>query len=167
MNQPYASCQFYVQHQTRPVKSRQKPVNHIPSDEDNHPDDEAGEFEPAPPEDAFHEDDAGIILDDGYAPSGDGPPATWPSDLYCTEEYPGAAQTYGQGPTLMYIFDSDAYAQTREDLPYYPFASRDEWELASFLLRSDLSMSALDEFLSLSMVSQTYFQLFITKFVTS
>ncbi|KAI0245041.1 hypothetical protein BJV78DRAFT_1104999, partial [Lactifluus subvellereus] len=31
----------------------------------------------------------------------------------------------------------------------YPFDSKDEWELASFLLLSNLSMSSINEFLSL------------------
>jgi hypothetical protein len=39
---------------------------------------------------------------------------------------------------------------------YYPFASRDEWELAAFLLRSDLSLASIDSFLSLKLVSVLY-----------
>jgi len=36
---------------------------------------------------------------------------------------------------------------------YYPFASQDEWDLASFLLHSNLSMASIDKFLNLGMVS--------------
>jgi len=36
---------------------------------------------------------------------------------------------------------------------YYPFASWPEWELASFLLKSGLSMVVMDEFLKLQIVS--------------
>jgi hypothetical protein len=53
----------------------------------------------------------------------------------------------------MDLFDDDEYAENREMNLYYPFASQPEWELASFLLKSGLSMVAIDEFLKLQMVS--------------
>jgi hypothetical protein len=68
------------------------------------------------------------------------------------EEYAGAAKTYGQGSSFMDNFDADEYAEHRKANVYFPFASRDEWELASFLLRSSLSMSEVDTFLSLKLV---------------
>ncbi|KAG2032847.1 hypothetical protein BDR03DRAFT_873234, partial [Suillus americanus] len=34
----------------------------------------------------------------------------------------------------------------------YPFTSREEWEVANFLLHSALSMAAINKFLQLSMV---------------
>ncbi|KAH9017835.1 hypothetical protein EDB84DRAFT_1245978, partial [Lactarius hengduanensis] len=36
---------------------------------------------------------------------------------------------------------------------FYPFASRAEWEMAAFLLRSGLAMSSIDSFLSLELIS--------------
>lgn len=72
------------------------------------------------------------------------------------QEYEGAAKEYGCGATFMQSFDSDQYAQERKENLFYPFASRDEWELAAFLLRSDLSMSSIDSFLSLKLVSVVY-----------
>jgi hypothetical protein len=71
------------------------------------------------------------------------------------EEYEGAAKEYGTGTTFMEEFDGDRYAGERVENLYYPFASRDEWELAAFLLRSDLSMASIDSFLSLNLVSVT------------
>lgn len=70
------------------------------------------------------------------------------------EEYPEAAQTYGPGPTYMESFYADPYSEERKTTSniYYPFASKGEWELAAFLMRSNLSMSAIDEFLSLRLV---------------
>ena len=50
-------------------------------------------------------------------------------------------------------FDCDQYVKERKTNLYYPFASWDEWELAAFLLRSDLSMASIDSFLSLKLVS--------------
>lgn len=69
------------------------------------------------------------------------------------DEYPNAAKVFDYGGTYMDKFDRDSYAQHRKDHLYYPFASRDEWEVASFLLRSQLSMGAIDRFLKLELVS--------------
>ena len=48
------------------------------------------------------------------------------------EEYEGAAKEYGTGTTFMDEFDRDQFAGERINNLYYPFASRNEWELASF-----------------------------------
>jgi hypothetical protein len=71
------------------------------------------------------------------------------------EEYEGAAKEYGTGTTFMDEFDCDQYAGERIINLYYPFASRDEWEFAAFLLRSDLSMASIDSLLSLNLVIVT------------
>jgi len=69
------------------------------------------------------------------------------------EEYDGAGACYSQdGSTFLDLFDADEYAECRVDNLYYPFASKEEWEIADYLLRSSLSMAAIDEFLKLSMV---------------
>jgi hypothetical protein len=72
------------------------------------------------------------------------------------EMYPGAAQTFGRGKTFMDLFDADSHAEKRRQHPYYPFASKAEWGLASFLLRSNLSMDSIDKFLKLELVSSLY-----------
>ncbi|KAG0697850.1 hypothetical protein DFH29DRAFT_1003402 [Suillus ampliporus] len=41
----------------------------------------------------------------------------------------------------------------RKDNLFYPFASKEEWEVADYLLCSSLSMAAIDEFLKLRMLS--------------
>jgi hypothetical protein len=69
------------------------------------------------------------------------------------EEYEGAAKECGRGVTFMEEFGRDQHAAKRVENLYYPFASKDEWELAAFLLRSDLSMASIDSFLSLEPVS--------------
>ena len=53
----------------------------------------------------------------------------------------------------MDLFGEDEYAERRKTIPYYPFASQPEWEMASYLLKSGLSMAAMDEFLKLQLVS--------------
>ena len=74
---------------------------------------------------------------------------------YHTKVYPGTAWTYRKGSTFMDEFDDDEHVSMREDNLYYPWASCPEWELASFLLHSSLSMAAIDQFLSLDLVSES------------
>jgi len=98
---------------------------------------------------------------DETSPHGNDSPsaAVWFSDAakvsdskYYVEAYPDASQVHGHGPTFLDLFDADVFAEYRRDNLYYPFASRKEWQLASFLLHSNLSMSAIDKFLSLQLV---------------
>ncbi|KAH9171632.1 hypothetical protein EDB89DRAFT_2070565 [Lactarius sanguifluus] len=69
------------------------------------------------------------------------------------QEYVGAAREYGRGTTFLQSFDHDQYAQERKKNIFYPFASRAEWEMAAFLLRSGLSMASIDSFLSLELIN--------------
>jgi hypothetical protein len=71
---------------------------------------------------------------------------------FFTEFYPGASKIFGSGPTFMDNFDNDQFSKERQTHSHYPFASKDEWQIASFLLRSDLSMAALDKFFKLEFV---------------
>jgi hypothetical protein len=68
------------------------------------------------------------------------------------ESYSLAGMTYGYGLDFFSIFNSDAYADQRTQYPWYPFASKDEWELASWLSRSRLSMFAINSFLHMQVV---------------
>jgi hypothetical protein len=70
--------------------------------------------------------------------------------------YPGGAQAFRRGKPLMDIFDVEGHADKQTQFPYYPFASKAEWGLASFLLRSDLSMNSVDKFLKLELVSNPW-----------
>ncbi|KAI6146028.1 hypothetical protein BKA82DRAFT_3981096 [Pisolithus tinctorius] len=54
-------------------------------------------------------------------------------------------------------FNGDQFSNLRASNLYYPFNSHNEWELASWLLRSGLSMRAIDSFLSLSIISLSLF----------
>src|SRR5271168_835341 len=71
---------------------------------------------------------------------------------FFTEFYPGASKIFGSGPTFMDQFDNDQFSKERQAHSHYPFASKDEWQMASFLLRSGLSMAALDQFFKLELV---------------
>lgn len=94
----------------------------------------------------FPDDD--VVMDD---PQDEGPTAK--PEIPCKEYYPGAAKTYGRGETFMDGFRADEYAEERKSNVFYPFASSAEWELASWLVRRNLSMDATDEFLKLELVS--------------
>lgn len=67
-------------------------------------------------------------------------------------EFSGAAKIYSQAATFMDWFHDDQYSRFRASNIYYPFSGKDEWELASFILSSGLSMDKINEFLRLKMV---------------
>jgi len=66
--------------------------------------------------------------------------------------FQGAARVHAWGLTFLERFNDDVYAHHRNDNLYYPFASFQDWELASFLLSSTLSMAAIDRFLGIELV---------------
>ncbi|KAG1800382.1 uncharacterized protein HD556DRAFT_1430435 [Suillus plorans] len=68
------------------------------------------------------------------------------------DSYPDCAQTYGNGYTFLDLFNSDSNSKHRATNPYYPFSSRKDWEVGSWLLRSGLSMGKIDSFLSLELI---------------
>ncbi|KAJ4463779.1 hypothetical protein C8R41DRAFT_927247 [Lentinula lateritia] len=69
--------------------------------------------------------------------------------------FPNASQIVGQGATFMDDFNDDHFADERGTNLYYPFASRPEWETASFLLNSSLSMQEIDVYLKLDLVQKS------------
>ncbi|KAG0702891.1 hypothetical protein DFH29DRAFT_804305 [Suillus ampliporus] len=71
------------------------------------------------------------------------------------EKYEGAGTCYSQdGLTFLDLFDADEYAEYRKENLFYPFAAKEEWEVGDFLLRSSLSMAAINEFLKLPMIQK-------------
>lgn len=108
-----------------------------------------------PPQDGIHPDNDYMDVDmPMHSVTLDSPNPFSASHIsgQCTEAFVGAAKTYGQGTTFMGAFDMDSHSDKRKDNLFYPFAGREEWQLASFLLRSSLSMAAVDMFLSLDLV---------------
>lgn len=67
--------------------------------------------------------------------------------------FPGSAEVYEGGYMFLGLFDADENSAHRVHNPYYLFSGRKEWEVASWLLRSGLSMGKINLFLSLEMVS--------------
>ena len=68
-----------------------------------------------------------------------------------------APQTFHGGRTFMRDFFSDKYGSLHRQNLFYPFASQVDWQLGSWLLRSGLSMAAIDGFLSLDLISIHFF----------
>lgn len=82
--------------------------------------------------------------------------------LYSVINHPAPIkELHGKGKSFMDAFHDDEYAQERENNLFYPFASREEWQLASYLLCSDLSNAAIDEFLKLDLVRLLYIYIFV------
>ena len=68
-------------------------------------------------------------------------------------KFPSASHVFGEGQGFMSNFHMDKFAEHCTRNIYYPFTSRDEWELGAFLTQSNMSMKAVNEFLSLELVS--------------
>jgi hypothetical protein len=68
------------------------------------------------------------------------------------DSHPNTPWIYGSGTGFMDVFNSDHHAEERKGNLYYPFSSKEEWSLASWLSRSGLSMRAIDDFLALPLV---------------
>ncbi|KAG1733360.1 uncharacterized protein EDB91DRAFT_1057502, partial [Suillus paluster] len=66
--------------------------------------------------------------------------------------YEGVARVHAQGLTFLEWFNDDVYAHHCNNNLYYPFSSFQDWELASFLLSSALSMVAIDCFLGIELI---------------
>lgn len=69
------------------------------------------------------------------------------------EIHPNAGMKYGLGKTFLESFDDDRHAPERSVNLFFPFASKEDWQVGVWLSRSRLSMAAIDSFLSLPMVS--------------
>ncbi|KAG1787670.1 uncharacterized protein HD556DRAFT_1209282, partial [Suillus plorans] len=72
-----------------------------------------------------------------------------PTDSDFIDWHPKPSQTCGRGYTFLDLFHSDENSAYRATNHYYPFSDRKDWEVASWLLHSGLSMAKIDNFLSL------------------
>lgn len=69
------------------------------------------------------------------------------------QAFEGCSEAFAGGKSFMDNFRQEEHAAERRANLYFPFASREEWQLASWILRSRLSLSAIDSLLSLDIVS--------------
>ncbi|KAI6130714.1 hypothetical protein EDD16DRAFT_1700677 [Pisolithus croceorrhizus] len=88
-------------------------------------------------------------LDLQHSPSGPGTPSVGKVEYFL-----GASQCYPSGRTFMDNFFSDEHGELHKDNLFYPFTSQQDWQVASWLLCSHLSMAAIDSFLSLDLIKE-------------
>jgi hypothetical protein len=81
-----------------------------------------------------------------------GPLAGRRQDIPFTELFAAAGKAFPGGKTFMDAFWEDEYSTMRTENIFYPFASRNDWQFASWLTRSGLSMASIDTLLSLEFV---------------
>ena len=154
MNQPLSVCSTSIDDLPH-LSVSQLPQTQVHLETPNPPDHSISNNQPLSPPKApmeLHSDD----LDTSHG----GQESDWwnPADIDATSAgnvkyYIGASASYPGGKTFMEQFFSDEHSELHKDNLFYPFASQEEWQIASWLLRSHLSMAAINEFLSLEMVS--------------
>jgi len=57
-----------------------------------------------------------------------------PTPTFYEDLHPNTPFVFGRGEGFMDVFNSDPHAQMRKENIYHPFASKEEWGLASWLL---------------------------------
>ncbi|KAG2032818.1 hypothetical protein BDR03DRAFT_1014865 [Suillus americanus] len=67
---------------------------------------------------------------------------------------PNVLRVYAEGLMFMDVFNQDNYTHQRTEVPWYPFASQKDWEVAYWLMRTNLSMSEINEYLNLSFTKE-------------
>ncbi|KAG6372397.1 hypothetical protein JVT61DRAFT_7869 [Boletus reticuloceps] len=106
----------------------------------------------------------GTVGLDEHSPHSSSPVDTEPAPIFPTiwtlrsatgcavDPYTNARSVMGNGQSFLAKFRQDKFAPHREFNPYYPFSTAEDWEVASFLLTSKLSMRAINDFLSLKLI---------------
>ena len=144
MNQPLGSCLPYIAELTTAQQPSNKPSVTSVAETTEQP---ALDYEvPSQPDDGGmfqHETEMG----NGSVMAVDALPAS----NAVVDKFQEAGWTFGKGKTFLDEFNTDPHAAARGDNLYYPFALKEEWELASFLLLSGLSMASITKFLSLKL----------------
>ncbi|KAJ7029583.1 hypothetical protein C8F04DRAFT_1116259 [Mycena alexandri] len=142
------SCQC-CQHTNQP-NGRCHPSIHLADYDDN--------ANPGSTDDFQDEFDSGVDYHSDNAPNFSHPgtpePPTKGPVRECFEE--GASRMFGEGKTFMVSFHEDKYSKERQCNVYYPFASAEEWEFASFLTRSNMSNESIDEMLKLQLTAKMH-----------
>jgi hypothetical protein len=149
MNQPISSCRTYYEELLQIAETAGcRPELVQSSDRPHEMDGSAGGSSRSSPISRPH---TPMVTDED--PMIDTTSESSPNSPFFTEFYPGASKIFGSGPTFMDNFDNDEFSKERQVHSHYPFSSKEEWHMASFLLRSGLSMAAMDQFFKLELVS--------------
>ena len=154
MNQPSNACGSWMNDLSRlhsHSSAAQNGINiHLVTNRTQH--------QPSPNRDAFPDaDDAGGFRADEDTVRNPVDEHQDHTSVPVVDIHPNIPTTYPGGATFMDQFFNDQFAPLRHENLYYPFASGADWQLASWLLRSHLSMAAIDDFLSLKLVCFFFF----------
>lgn len=94
-------------------------------------------------------------VDNDVPPPSNSPRRSEPEQIgprRCVKTYGGCVETFPGGETCMAQFRNDQYVEQQRENIYFPWASRQEWGFALWLLHSCLSM-AISTLLSLEIIS--------------
>ena len=138
MNHPYASCNSHFQEVTNFLEDLRRYNSHKHQ---------------LPHLSPYSSDDGNNTIQPTYQEPIDVDPDPPIAAGPFVKEYEEAAEEYGADKTFMSKFSCNHYAPEHVENLYYLLASKDEWDLASFLLQSNLSMASIDSYLSLNWVS--------------
>lgn len=147
MNQPYSRCASLI-HMPQPRKATgpnaPSPQNPLPGDNNN---------------DLMLDNYPGHLFDSepNLASAAMQEEAT-PS--HC-DHFPQASKTFGRAQSFMDQFDADQHANERKNNLYFPWTSKGDHGLGAWLLRSGLSMRAINEFLALELVCHPLHAVFL------
>ena len=148
LNQPSITCGSWIDELSQLHHRVPAPHNHFPAER---------EYPPSRSDDEFFANETGNDYHQGeLGENGDTPSVYSPHQdptMPVVDYHPNTPSAHPGGTVFMDQFFNDQYATLRQENLYYPFASRTDWQLASWLLRSRLSMAAIDDFLSLELVS--------------
>lgn len=155
MHQPRVACRFIISDDA-PILASQLP-NFPVSPSPPSPTTDAMDVDPPDAPDVQHD-----ASGDGTHPA-EPTSADWDlcSSPYTAEFHKNRPKTYGCGNTFIDDFNKDQFSQQRTINLYFPFASKSEWQLAQFLLQSNLSMAATNTFLALDLVMSSHSEPFI------
>ncbi|KAG1733312.1 hypothetical protein EDB19DRAFT_1911660 [Suillus lakei] len=73
------------------------------------------------------------------------------SEAKVTDHFPEPPLAFDKGYTFLRLFDADKNSIYHKMNLYYPFSGRREWQLATWILHSGLSMEKINSFLALEM----------------
>lgn len=145
MNQPYSRCASLI-HMPRPPDSEAAVPNapHLRSPLPGHND---------------HDDMPDNYPDYLVDPDPDLDPTAMQEEAIPSrfDHFPEASKTFGRAQSFMDQFDADQNADERKENLYFPWASKGDHGLGAWLLRSGLSMQAIDEFLALEFVCHSFY----------
>ncbi|KAG1846143.1 hypothetical protein C8R48DRAFT_779637 [Suillus tomentosus] len=143
MSQPLSGCNTWLEDLIQLEQSSHPPPEDHPMEADNTEPHISKSYEPVGSMDFgdFFSDRESIPRDKTQGESSE-----------VTDHFPNPPLAFEEGYTFLSLFDSDENSTYCKTNLYYPFSCRKEWQVASWLLRSGLSMGKIDSFLALEMI---------------